>query len=66
VEARGDVYLCGGGALAGSLLDAGLIDRLVLKVNPLVFGRGARRVACVLTPSRACDSGVTLLRHDVK
>ena len=33
-----DIYLCGGGELAGALLPQ--IDRLVLKRNPLVFGSG--------------------------
>ena len=34
----GGIWLCGGGRLAASL--AGEIDRLVLKVNPLVLGSG--------------------------
>jgi dihydrofolate reductase len=33
-----DIWLCGGGALAGSLLPE--IDRLVLKRHPLAFGGG--------------------------
>lgn len=33
-----DIYLCGGGNLAGQLLTE--IDRLVLKRNPLAFGSG--------------------------
>ncbi|MGO0578183.1 dihydrofolate reductase family protein [Ornithinimicrobium panacihumi] len=33
-----DIWLCGGGTLAGHLLPE--IDRLVLKRNPLVFGSG--------------------------
>lgn len=33
-----DIYLCGGGNLAGQLLPE--IDRLVLKRNPLAFGSG--------------------------
>ena len=39
-ESDGDVYLCGGGELAGRLLGLGLIDRLVLKRNPVTFGNG--------------------------
>ena len=39
-QAGGAIYLCGGGQLAGSLLDAGLVDELLLKVNPVVFGTG--------------------------
>ncbi|HKU02875.1 MAG TPA: dihydrofolate reductase family protein [Arthrobacter sp.] len=33
-----DIYLCGGGMLAGTLLPE--IDRLILKRNPLVLGAG--------------------------
>jgi dihydrofolate reductase len=33
-----DIYLCGGGTLAGALLPE--IDRLILKRNPLVLGAG--------------------------
>lgn len=35
-----DVYLCGGGQFAGWLLDHGLIDQLILKLNPIVLGSG--------------------------
>jgi dihydrofolate reductase len=34
------IYLCGGGQLAGYLLSHHLVDELILKVNPVVFGRG--------------------------
>ncbi|MCC5942242.1 MAG: dihydrofolate reductase family protein [Balneolaceae bacterium] len=34
------IWLCGGASLAGTLLDANLIDRLILKVNPIVIGNG--------------------------
>lgn len=35
-----DVYLCGGSIFAGWLLTEQRIDRLKLKVNPIVFGSG--------------------------
>lgn len=35
-----DIYLCGGGQLAGWLLDNQKIDVLKLKINPLILGAG--------------------------
>ena len=40
LRARGPIYLCGGGALAGWMLDRGLIDRVILKRAPCVYGAG--------------------------
>jgi dihydrofolate reductase len=37
-----DIYLCGGGQLAGWLLDHNLIDVVKVKLNPLILGRGTR------------------------
>lgn len=39
-EATGPICLCGGGALAGTLLQAGLIDRLRLRQTPVFIGGG--------------------------
>lgn len=39
-ETGSDIYLCGGGRFAGSLLAEGFIDRLRLKVAPVLFGSG--------------------------
>ncbi len=56
------VYLCGGGELAGALLDHDLIDRLCLKIAPVVLGDGVRLFARTQTPtSFACESAT---RHD--
>ncbi len=35
-----DIYLCGGGAFAGWMLDEKLIDILIIKLNPIVLGSG--------------------------
>jgi dihydrofolate reductase len=66
------VYLCGGGALAGALLDAGLVDEVVLKINPVLVGAGkpmvpalARDVPLALVDSHAHASGVVVLRYRV-
>jgi dihydrofolate reductase len=61
-----DVWLCGGGELAGALVSE--IDRLVLKRNPIVFGSGiplfgdARYEprAFALTGTRSFESGVVI------
>ncbi|MEL7372268.1 MAG: dihydrofolate reductase family protein [Myxococcota bacterium] len=47
---EGRLWLCGGGELAGSLIEAGLIDALRLKINPVLLGDG-RPLASALTRS---------------
>lgn len=37
-----DIWLCGGGHLAGFLLKNGLIDDITLKVNPIILGDGIK------------------------
>ncbi|MCR2805570.1 dihydrofolate reductase family protein [Paenibacillus soyae] len=39
-EESGKLWLCGGGQLAGALIERKLIDQLVLKVNPIMVGAG--------------------------
>src|SRR5262249_4553511 len=46
----------GGGALTGSLLDAGLADRLVTYVAPTVLGRDGRPALDVAGPARIADA----------
>lgn len=41
-EAETDIYLCGGGTLAGWLLENQQIDILKVKLNPLILGNGIR------------------------
>lgn len=71
-----DIWLCGGGALAATLLDQ--IDELRLKVNPLVLGGGipligaapggSGRAGVAVRPftrrlSREFESGVTYVEY---
>lgn len=39
-DAAGPIYLCGGGAFAGALIDMGLITQVRLKRAPIVMGTG--------------------------
>lgn len=72
-EAGEDIYLCGGADLATDLFKEGLIDEVILKVNPLLLGSGipllhsiGRRIDLELIGSRVYDSGVVLLSYRVK
>jgi dihydrofolate reductase len=59
------IWLCGGGELAASLLKNRLIDKLILKVNPILindgipmFGSAREKIGLVLIDFRKYDSGV--------
>lgn len=64
-----DIWLCGGGTLAAVLADE--IDRLALKINPVLFGNGiplfgAREYAPAMLEragTHAFDSGVLLAEY---
>ena len=64
------IWLCGGSMLAGSLYAADLIDEIILKINPIVFGEGkplfgqvvgANRLA--LAEVRRFESGHVILNY---
>ena len=65
-DSGSDIWLCGGGRLASALV--GEIDRIILKVNPVLFGSGiplfAARdyapAATVLEASTSFTSGVLI------
>lgn len=66
------IWVCGGSELATSLLVAGLVDRLVLKSAPVLFGAGiplfgARLEDVSLTKEahRAFDSGYSITEYRV-
>ncbi len=64
------IWLCGGADLATTLFGAGLIDRLIVKLNPVVFGAGIpllhgeiEPTALALTDSKSYASGHLLLHY---
>lgn len=68
----GDIYLCGGGSFAGLLLSHGLVDRLRLKVAPVVLPGGvalfdeiADTARLTLTDVTRHESGVAYLSYDL-
>ena len=68
-----DIYLCGGGTLASTLFDAGLIDEVLIKLNPVMLGTGkplaprlTQLVGLELLSTKAYSSGVVLLHYAVK
>ncbi|MDY7228104.1 dihydrofolate reductase family protein [Hyalangium rubrum] len=67
-----DLYLCGGGEFAATLLTAGLVDEVLVKLNPLLLGSGiplATRLKEVknleLLSTKVYKNGVVLLRYSV-
>jgi dihydrofolate reductase len=67
-----DLWLCGGAELATTLFRAGLVDELIVKLNPVLFGTGIPllgagidRTQLVPTGSRLFPSGHVLLHYAV-
>ncbi|GGL98100.1 dihydrofolate reductase family protein [Micromonospora yangpuensis] len=67
-RAGGDIWLCGGGDLAGQLLPE--IDELIVKLHPIVAGSGVPLVRRDFDPHRFTlaettpfDSGLIILRY---
>lgn len=67
-----DIYLCGGGTFAGFLLENQLIDELIIKLNPVIFGSGIRlfdkntkAIDLSLINSKQYKSGVLLLKYEL-
>lgn len=71
-EEDASVWLCGGADMASTLMGAGLVDHVVVKLNPVVFGAGvplfngdAGQSLLELTETKVYDSGIVLLRYNV-
>lgn len=75
-EAGKDIYLCGGADLATTLFAEKLIDEVILKLNPVLFGSGISLLSgsgmpmgpidLELTGSKVYGNGVLLLHYRVK
>ncbi|AGA58960.1 Riboflavin biosynthesis protein RibD C-terminal domain protein, Dihydrofolate reductase [Thermobacillus xylanilyticus] len=67
-----NLWLCGGGLLAGELLRHQLIDTLILKINPVLLGDGIplfgpvkQKLNLKLLSSKTYDSGVVLSSYQI-
>ena len=72
-EADAPIWVCGGAEVASTLMAAGLVDHIVVKLNPIVFGSGiplfngdAGQAALALKETKVYDCGIVLLRYDVE
>ena len=68
-----DIWLCGGAEFASTLFAEGVIDDVIVKVNPVLFGRGKALLsaftgtaALELSDKKVFDNGVVVLRYRVK
>jgi dihydrofolate reductase len=71
-EENGPIWLCGGAEVASTLMSAGLVDRVVVKLNPVMFGSGiplfsddAGTTPLKLTGTKVYECGIVLLHYDV-
>lgn len=67
------IWLCGGAEIASTLMNVGLIDRLMVKLNPVVFGTGIKLVAALgrfvsleLEQTKQYKCGIILLTYRVR
>lgn len=71
-ESGTDIYLCGGGQLAGCLLENQRIDILKLKLNPLLLGQGVKlfegttaKYKLRLVASETFDNGLQIMTYHI-
>lgn len=72
-ESGRSIWICGGSELATDLFEAGLVDEVIIKLNPIIFGTGIPLLSRSLKPqplelvrSRAYQSGHVLLNYTVR
>jgi dihydrofolate reductase len=70
-----DIYLCGGGVIAGWLLEHQLIDELKIKLNPFIAGSGTqifvhnkvpKMPQLELLSSHSYDHGLQIIEYRIK
>lgn len=71
-ETGKDIYLCGGADLASRLMAENLIDEIILKLNPVLFGSGLplfseaiNQTSLELLGSKVYENSVILLTYRV-
>jgi len=67
-----DIYLCGGGAFVGWLLDLELIDILKIKLNPILlgagiplFGNSVKSLQLDLIERKEFESGSMIITYEI-
>ena len=72
-ENEGTIWIGGGGTLAGSLFDAGLIDELRIFIQPIILGAGTKALiadsdaprALEFQSSKEWEAGIMELRYTI-
>ena len=69
-EEDAPIWLCGGSDVATSLIAAGLVDGITVKLNPVLFGSGIplfgptiQQTRLRLTDTKVYECGITVLRY---
>ncbi len=67
------IWLCGGGELAAQLFNEQLIDRMIVKLNPLILGEGiplfagaVKSADLALTDTQSYDCGISVRHYTVE
>jgi len=67
------IWLCGGSEIATPLFEAGLIDKVVVKLNPVMFGAGipligsmGNYVSLKLDETKCYSCGIVFLKYSVQ